>query len=636
MELLEALQISFMSAPTENPKLSNDKSDRAIEQDLTNMDAIGGFSILDEIESKNQRGGDIFGTNNDKTIESTLKNQSDLINEYRRVSRLPEVNDAIDEITNEAVFEPSSTEVVTLDFDEGISDNLKKQCIDNFYTVTKLLNLTYNADMLFRRWYIDGRLALNLVYDNSNIRKGIQKINLMSPFGLYFDTIENLWKYNDNFAEYIDTFANDVSYSNNDNNIRAYQTLEIAYVDSGVYERDVILSNLHSIIKISNQLQTLEDLLIPLRFSRSISRRVFNIDVGDLPFAKGLQAVKKIRDNFKYKKYYDVANGRISNSSTVASIVEDYFLPKRSEGKGSNIDVLEETGNLGETGDIEYFQKKLLKSLKVPLSRASAEGGGTFDFTGTQIENEEKKFFAFIHRLRNRFGLILKEILKYQLISTNTMNEYEWKHYESKIHISWVKKSNYLERQHIELFRNKMDLYGQVSDHIGELYSKTWVLKNVLGFTDQEILDMEESLEIEAEKEAEKEINKAANSKKEKEVNIDNVFDEDDDGEDGEDNEDGGGSEEQYDGNDGNNEDDNNDNNDDNDSTGSQDYQVLDDGTVADSNNTKDLKESKESEESKEKDKMMLEDYSDIEAVEHTNLPKLSEAKVNNGFIISL
>ena len=114
----------------------------------------------------------------------------------------------------------------------------------------------------------------------------------------------------------------------------------------------------------------------------------------------------------------------------------------------------------------------MLKSLKVPLSRASAEGGGTFDFTGTQIENEEKKFFAFIHRLRNRFGLILKEILKYQLISTNTMNEYEWKHYESKIHISWVKKSNYLERQHIELFRNKMDLYGQVSDQTRKSWGK--------------------------------------------------------------------------------------------------------------------------------------------------------------------
>ena len=179
MELLEALQISFMSKPTENPKLSNTKSDRAIEQDLTSMDAIGGYSILDELESKNQRGSDIFGTNNDKTIENALKNQSDLISEYRRVSRLPEVSDAVDEITNEAIFEPNSTEVVTLGFDEGISDNLKNQCIDQFYTVTKLLNLTYNADMLFRRWYIDGRLALNLVYDNSNIRKGIQKINLI-------------------------------------------------------------------------------------------------------------------------------------------------------------------------------------------------------------------------------------------------------------------------------------------------------------------------------------------------------------------------------------------------------------------------------------------------------------------------
>jgi hypothetical protein len=197
---------------------------------------------------------------------------------------------------------------------------------------------------------------------------------------------------------------------------------------------------LHPIIKISNQLQTLEDLLIPLRFSRSISRRVFNIDVGDLSYAKGMQAVKQIRDNFKYKKYYDVANGRISNSSTVASIVEDYFLPKRSESKGSSIDVLEETGNLGETGDLEYFQAKLAKSLKIPLNRiSSADGGGMFDFTGTQIENSEKKFFAFVHRLRNRFGTILLDILKAQLIATNTMHLYEFNHYKSKIFIKWSK-----------------------------------------------------------------------------------------------------------------------------------------------------------------------------------------------------
>lgn len=633
MELLEALQISFMSKPTENPKLSNTKSDRAIEQDLTSMDAIGGYSILDELESKNQRGSDIFGTNNDKTIENALKNQSDLISEYRRVSRLPEVSDAVDEITNEAIFEPNSTEVVTLGFDEGISDNLKNQCIDQFYTVTKLLNLTYNADMLFRRWYIDGRLALNLVYDNSNIRKGIQKINLMSPFGLYFDDVENLWKYNENFAEYNDTFSNNVSSTNSidGSDIRAYQTLEIAYVDSGIYERDVILSNLHSIIKISNQLQTLEDLLIPLRFSRSISRRVFNIDVGDLPFSKGLQAVKKIRDNFKYKKYYDVANGRISNSSTVASIVEDYFLPKRSEGKGSNIDVLEETGNLGEMGDIEYFQKKLLKSLKVPMNRAGSEGGGgTFDFTGTQIENEEKKFFAFIHRLRNRFGLMLKDILKYQLISTNTMNEYEWKHYESKIHIKWVKKSNYLERQHIELFRNKMDLYGQVSEHIGQLYSKNWLLKNILGFSDQEILEMEESIETEAEKEAEKEINKTANDKK---VTIDNVFDEDEENQ--EDQEDTGDTENSEDSDnldsesiDTENQEDTEDTEDTEDSENNE-YQINDDGTINEPiTDKKALKES-----------IILEDLKQLKIKNNPNIPKLTESKeavVNNGFIISL
>jgi hypothetical protein len=464
-------------------------------------------------------GTSLSGTQEGNDVSKTLKNQSDLIDEYRRISRLPEIGNAIDEIVNEAVFEPNSNDVLFLDFGEGISEGLQKSVIEQFDKVLKLLNMSHNADMLFRRWYIDGRLALNLVYDNADLKKGIQRINLMSPYGLYFDNKQEKWCYSE--LNDMDGFGLS-NFTDTETTKQEYKKEEIAYSDSGIYEKKVILSHLHPVIKVSNQLQTLEDLLIPLRFSRSISRRVFNIDVGDLSYAKGLQAVKKIRDNFKYKKYYDVANGRISNSSTIASIVEDYFLPKRGDSKGSSIDVLEETGNLGETGDIEYFQKKLAQSLKVPTNRLvnGTDGGGTFDFTGTQIENEEKKFFAFIHRLRNRFNLLVLDILKYQLISTNTMNLYEWRHYQSKIYIKWVKTSNYLQRQHIELFKGKMDLYTQVSDHIGKLYSSKWVLTNILGFSDQEILEMKESLTEEDEENLNDEVNKAADK------NIDNIFDE--------------------------------------------------------------------------------------------------------------
>lgn len=243
----------------------------------------------------------------------------------------------------------------------------------------------------------------------------------------------------------------------------------------------------------------MEDLLIPLRFSRSVSRRVFNIDVGDLPYAKAMQAVKEIQDKFKYKKYYDVEKGTISHSSSMASIVEDYYFPNRSGGRGTVVDVLQETNNLGETGDIEYFKSKLYVALKVPLGRiAGSEKGNLFDFSGSQIENDELKFFAFVNKLRQRFNILFVEMLRRQLIVKGIIKNDEFEMIKNSISIKWEKENNFIERQNIELFKSRLDLYEGVKDYIGDLYSRKYVLKNVLKMSDEEIEQMKTEIQEEA------------------------------------------------------------------------------------------------------------------------------------------
>jgi hypothetical protein len=273
---------------------------------------------------------------------------------------------------------------------------------------------------------------------------------------------------------------------------------ELVHIDSGLYSEGVILSHLHNAIKVANQLQTLEDLLIPLRFSRSISRRVFNIEVGNLPYSKALQAVQDIQNQFKYKKYYDVEKGTIANSSIAASIVEDYYIPTR-EGKGTSIDVLDETGNLGEMGDIIYFQQKLYTALKVPLGRiAGADKGAIYDFSATQIENDEIRFFSFINRLRQRFNTLFIELLKRHMVAKGLFTANEFEEYKKYIYISWEKESNFLERQTLDLFKQRIDLYSQAKDYIGDIFSKKYVLKNILRFSDEEIEQMKEEMLEEA------------------------------------------------------------------------------------------------------------------------------------------
>lgn len=492
MELFEALKKRFFkSNETDNKDLSIPDTDKNIDQELSTDNSVTSVTM-----GFFDNGPTNFFNYRNQEQMTLLTKQNDHIRECRRISVMPEVSNAIEELVNEATFVVNNSDVVYLDIqdDSVMSDKLKDKVLTSFKEILDILNFNYNADSLFKRYYIDGQLVVALSYNNKQPKKGIMKANVMTPMNFYYDMKNNKWKYY-NSTKPEEYFTG----KENDENQISYDEEEIIRIDSGLYDKGVILSNLGNAVKVSNQLQTLEDLLIPLRFSRSVSRRVFNIDVGDLPYAKAMQAVKEIQDKFKYKKYYDVEKGQISHSASVASIVEDYYFPNRSGGKGTTVDVLQETQNLGETGDIEYFRAKLYTALKVPLGRvAGSEKGNLFDFSGSQIENDELKFFAFVNKLRQRFNVLFIEMLRRQLIVKGIVNAKEFDMIKGGISIKWEKENNFIERQNIELFKSRLETYESVKEYIGDLYSKKWVLKNVLKMSDEEIEQMKAEMQEEA------------------------------------------------------------------------------------------------------------------------------------------
>lgn len=473
---------------------------QSIPQDNPNIDKT--LSDTDSLEQYtlgyfDDNSGLLFNRKDNSTI---ITRQNDLLIRYRKAALTSEVGSAIDEIVNEMSFVVDNAKIVSLDISDTVDMNikLKEAFINNFNEVLNLMNFNFNADAILKQFYVDGQLRLGCSYNTKNlngakgIQAGISAIHILSPINFFFHSASGKWKY---YSQ--QNNSNGYTFKEEDKTELILSDEEVVTIDSGLYSEGIILSHLHSVLKIVNMLNSLEDMLIPLRFSRSVSRRVFNIDVGDLPYGKAMQAVEEIQNKFKYKKYYDVENGTISNTSSVASIVEDYYFPNRG-GKGTSVNVLDESGNLGETGDIDYVLKKLYAGLKVPLGRLSGSDKSTvYDYNGTQIEQDEIRFFAFVNRLRQRINLGFLELLKRHMVAKGLLSNIEFNEYKQYLIIQWERESNFLERQNIELLKSKLDLYSQVKEFIGDIYSKSWVLKNVLKMTEEEIIQMNKEIELE-------------------------------------------------------------------------------------------------------------------------------------------
>lgn len=417
-----------------------------------------------------------------------IKKQAEKIEKYRQIAQNSDVSNAIEEIVNEICVTYEDKNVFKLEFTEDVemSDKLKEALSKCFDKVTIMSDVKRNIYDIVKRSYIDGQLVFLATYDENSTKKGIKKLRMIDPKHLYFDTKENLYKYYEDATLYRSIYQS----VNKVVDGQKFSPEEIVRVDFGLYDGFLCLSYLEYAIKTANMLQTLEDLLIPLRFSRSVSRRVFNVDVGDLPSKRAEEVMNNIQRKFKYKKFYNSQTGEVSNQQHITSMVEDYWFANRSGGRGTTVDVLDETGNLGELNDILYFAKKLYRTMNVPTSRIDINPDGTsvdFSYNSDTTNIEDYRFYMFTNRIRKIYTSAFKELLKRQAVSTGIMNESEWNKVENYIQIAFSNENTFIEKMKIDKFSSAMEIYHGIAEDIGKVLSLTDALKIVFGMSEDEI-----------------------------------------------------------------------------------------------------------------------------------------------------
>ena len=402
--------------------------------------------------------------------------QRDKIMKYRQVSTIPDVNDGIDEITNEITFSIGKEDIIKIDINQD-NEKLKEAIEEKFKYIQKKMNIKKNLFNIVKRSYIDGQLKVHIGYDES--KKTIGSIQMIDPC---------MFSYNYETEQY--KYIQDRTVLFNNQTELIYSKEEIIHADFGLYDNGLIQSYLEYCIKPANQLKTLEDLLIPMRFSRSISRRVFNVDIGDLPNKRGLEVMNEMQSKFKYKKFYNTESGEVTNQQHITSMVEDYWFANRSGGKGTTVETLDETGNLGELNDILYFYKKLYKSMKIPLSRISIDPDAdhSFNYESTETSKEDMKFFMFISRLRTIYCEVLKEILKRECIYAGTIkDEKEWESIEDDIDVYFTNDNTFIEKMNLENFIKRVEIFGSLQEYNGKLFPVQKILKDIFRMDDDEI-----------------------------------------------------------------------------------------------------------------------------------------------------
>lgn len=440
--------------------------------DLTNNDLYPNTGSFFDDENV---GGGLFSKNE---VSDIIFKQKDKIMKYRQLAMSPDVTDAVDEIVNEIIFTYDDKIPLQIDIDEE-NEKLVGAITTKFEKVLKLTNVKRNLFQIVKNSYIDGQCIMHCAYDKKNTKAGLKSIKMIEPAMLYFDMKTNTYKY----------MTEDKNIMNYRDESKEFSIEELVREDFGLYDGKVNLGYLEYALKPANMLKTLEDLLVPLRFSRSISRRVFNVDIGDLPAKRGAEVMRDYQGKFKYKKFYNNETGEVSNQQHITSMVEDYWFANRSGGKGTTVDVLDESGNLGELGDILYFYRKLYKSMKIPSSRISIDPDSDHDFEydSTRVTKDDMKFFMFISRIRQVYSSLFKEILKREVISSGIMSEAEWDEKEDFISISFANENKFIEKMKLDNFTAKIDIYATAQEYQGKLFPVQKILKDIFKMTDEDI-----------------------------------------------------------------------------------------------------------------------------------------------------
>ncbi len=438
------------------------------------------------------------------------KDSVELIKRYRAVSMHPEVDMAIDEIVNEAITTSELEAPVKLNLDhvEELSDSIKKQINEEFDRVLDMLNFTdYGSDM-FKRWYIDGRMVHHLIVNEANMKEGIQEIRPIDA--LKVRKVKEITKKKDpktgaSIVEKVNEFYiyEEKPGVTNSSAIKISNDA-ISYVTSGLTEesRSKVVSYLHKALKPINQLRMMEDSLVIYRLARAPERRIFYVDVGNLPRGKAEEYMKSIMTRYKNKIVYDATTGEIKDDRKHMSMLEDFWLPRREGGKGTEITTLPGGDNLGQIDDIVYFQKRLYRALNVPVNRLEQESQFSLG-RSSEISRDELKFQKFIDRLRRRFSSLFLNILKKQLILKNIITEDDWNEWKSNIIVDFVRDNHFTELKENELLSGRLQIMDQMQQYTGEYFSKEWIMKNVLRFDDDQIKKMQEEIEEEKPEEGE-------------------------------------------------------------------------------------------------------------------------------------
>lgn len=439
-------------------------------------------------------------------LEGTkAKDDSDLIKKYREVSLYPECDSAIDDIINEAIVSDEADQCVEIITDnlDGYSDKIKKLVREEFNSVTRLLNFDSHAHEIFRKWYIDGRLFYHMIIDETNPKDGVKELRPIDPLKIRkvrqviedkdLKTGAKLIKGYTEFYLYQDTIQG------KSNTGLKISKDAIVYVPSGLLDQTSkkVLSYLYKAIKPVNQLRMMEDSLVIYRLARAPERRIFYIDVGNLPKGKAEAYLRDIMARYKNKIVYDANTGEIRDDRKHMSMLEDFWLPRREGGKGTEITTLPGGENLGQIEDIIYFQKKLYKSLNVPMSRLQ-ENQSFMLGRAQEISRDEVKFTKFVQRLRKKFSDLFLQVLKTQLILKGIITKEDWDKMKEDIIIDFMKDNYFTELKEAEVMRERLNTLQVVDPYVGKYYSAAWVRKNVLFQTEEEIEEIDDQIEEES------------------------------------------------------------------------------------------------------------------------------------------
>ena len=503
------------------------------------MPKLFGFKIQDEgderlkkslvtpVPENNEDGSDYFVSSGFYgqfvDIEGVYKSEFDLIKRYREMSLHPECDSAIEDVISEAIVSDQNDSPVQIDLSNlPASDNLKKLIRDEFKYIKEMLDFDKKCHEIFRNWYVDGRVYYHKVIDIKKPEEGIKELRYIDPLKIKY--VRQLKKKSNmpmgpsytqmNVKDVGNLVTPEVSeyYLYDPNATTGQQTAifkdnlsavkfapdSITFVHSGLVDRNkqTILSYLHKAIKSLNQLRMIEDSLVIYRLSRAPERRIFYIDVGNLPKIKAEQYLRDVMNRYRNKLVYDASTGEIRDDRKMMAMLEDFWLPRREGGRGTEITTLPGGQNLGELADIEYFQRKLYRSLNVPESRLNSSGGFNLG-RSSEILRDEIQFSRFVGRLRKRFSHLFNDLLKTQLLLKNIVSIEDWKVLQDHIQYDYVYDNHFAELKETELMNDKLACIAQMEPYIGKYFSVDFVRRRILKQTDSEIIEIDEQIAAE-------------------------------------------------------------------------------------------------------------------------------------------